>query len=131
MTQCERVLALLRERGESGVNTAEFQELPIVDGGAPILRLAARIDNLKHRGFAITSRRQPNGTSTYTLVSELGVERDRTDAPVGQPTVPQATAGVPVAPSSPVSLNAEPLDSLFDTTALQQGASYRDADLAA
>lgn len=70
MTQRDRILAALR-RGP--VNTVAFCQAPVIDGGKPILRIAARIFDLQQQGYLITTRRRSNATVDYVLVG--GVER--------------------------------------------------------
>jgi hypothetical protein len=70
-TQIERLLAVLRARAAAGrsVNTIDFLA-PAVDGGAPILRLPARVNDLRNTGFLIETRRALNGTADYRLIDE-------------------------------------------------------------
>ncbi len=70
--QARRVLGLLRR---DVLNVCAVQELPTIDGREPILRLAARIGELRKAGCSIRTRREANGTATYALISEPG-ERD-------------------------------------------------------
>ena len=51
-------------------NEIDVQGPNVADSGKPIFRLAARIDNLKGKGYRIESSRHPNGTSTYRLETE-------------------------------------------------------------
>lgn len=64
MSDRQRILDALQK---GPVNPIMFQA-PACDGGKPILRVAARISELRAAGDRITSQRQPNGTATYTLV---------------------------------------------------------------
>lgn len=68
----ERVLALARKRGRAGVHSSDFDAGRVVDGGKPIRRLAARIDELKTRGHWFTTRRNRDRTTTYVLVRDAG-----------------------------------------------------------
>jgi hypothetical protein len=68
--QAERVLELARKRGRHGVHQTDFDAGRVVDGGKPIRRLAARIDELKARGHWFTTRRHRNRTVTYVLVQD-------------------------------------------------------------
>ena len=52
MTQPERVLRLLKQAGDHGLTQVDLN-LPTVDGGPPITRLAARIHDLKNAGVPI------------------------------------------------------------------------------
>jgi hypothetical protein len=79
VSQTDRVLALLRARGDRGVNLTDFSLPGVVDGGKPITRLAARIIELRDRGFFISRTMDANGTARYTLDSEP-VELDRASA---------------------------------------------------
>jgi dienelactone hydrolase len=58
-----RVLDWLERHGE--VNTTDFMLPGVCDGGTPITRLAARINELRDEGQAIRTVYQPNGTATY------------------------------------------------------------------
>lgn len=53
MTQTDRVLAALHDAGPTGVTQVDFSLPHVVDGGAPITRLAARIKDLRDQGFRI------------------------------------------------------------------------------
>jgi hypothetical protein len=65
MTQKERILKALRIAGERGVTTVDM-----VNGslGEPILRGAARIEELRDEGFAIKTVKLKNRTARYVLV---------------------------------------------------------------
>lgn len=52
MTQSTRILELLHDRGARGITPIDFA-LPTTDDGPPIMRVAARIHDLKGRGFGI------------------------------------------------------------------------------
>ena len=69
VTQNDRVLKLLRAREGEGINTTDLMA-PAADGGKPILRLAARIDDLRKRGHGFEVRRRSNGTVTYVLLHD-------------------------------------------------------------
>ena len=47
MTQTERVLAALEHAGQGGLTQVDFLRFPTFDGGPPITRLAARIEELR------------------------------------------------------------------------------------
>lgn len=68
MSQSTRVLKALRAAGPSGVDTTAFLAPSVIDGGKPVLRLAARIRDLRDQGHRITSRRLMNNTVRYFLV---------------------------------------------------------------
>ncbi|WCB92293.1 hypothetical protein DSM104299_00983 [Baekduia alba] len=65
MTQTARVEQLLRRRGELGITAADFLLPDVADGGPPILRLAARVDELRSR----------HGVTIVTLFEHKGDAR--------------------------------------------------------
>ena len=95
------------------------------------VRFGARLRELRQLGFAISEERLPLPTrgSRYTLVSE-----PEFGGPAGQSQRAAAGDGPEQERSKP-GTSPRPVSTtpaaLFDTTALQQSASYRDADLAA
>ena len=127
MTQNDRVLALLRQRGDQGLNTADLMA-PAVDGRKPILRLAARIFDLQQQGYRIRSVRRSNATVSYFLVGEreLGRPLSEAEAPARRE---QASPGS-VPSQEGVRLAAavqESQEGLFDTGEFAPKPSYRDA----
>lgn len=52
-TQRERVLDALRRAGLRGVTAVDFLPLHVIDGGAPITRLASRVEELGRAGHRI------------------------------------------------------------------------------
>ena len=96
MTQNERVLKLLRARAGEGVNTTDLMA-PDADGGKPILRLAARIDDLRRRGHGFEVRRRSNGTTTYVLLHDA--ERGSC-SPQASPTISLRSDSSAAAPLS-------------------------------
>lgn len=67
----ERVLELARKRGRHGVHCSDFAVAGnTADGGKPILRLAARIDELRLRGHWFDTRRRRDRTVDYILVRD-------------------------------------------------------------
>jgi hypothetical protein len=66
----ERVLELARKRGTYGIHPTDFDAGRVVDGGKPIRRLAARIDELRDQGHWFDTRRHRDRTVTYVLVRD-------------------------------------------------------------
>jgi hypothetical protein len=67
----ERVLELARKRGRHGVHCSDFAVAgKTADGGKPILRLAARIDELRLRGHWFNTRKRRDRTVDYILVRD-------------------------------------------------------------
>jgi len=66
----ERVLELARLRGPVGVHQTDFDAGRVVDGGRPIRRVAARIDELRGAGHWFTTRKHRDRTVTYVLVRD-------------------------------------------------------------
>lgn len=73
LSQKARVLGLLRERGDRGITAADFLLPDVVDGGKPIARLAARVDELRSRGLTIVTEGRRAGFSIYVLREERRV----------------------------------------------------------
>jgi hypothetical protein len=89
MTQKQRILAQLRSSGGRGVNPIDFLAPDVCDGGTPILRVAARILDLKNEGHVIDCQTEA-GVAVYVLRSEAPVVTHSQpssvvviDAPVG------------------------------------------------
>lgn len=71
MTQNDRVLRLLRIRGEYGTTVNDWDRgegVPAVDGGARMTRLAARITDLKNAGHPVEPVEKRGGFTVYALV---------------------------------------------------------------
>lgn len=64
MSQCSRILAAL-ENGP--VSPIDFAAPDVIDGGAPIMRVAARIQDLRDQGLEIATATAANGTAIYTI----------------------------------------------------------------
>lgn len=69
-TQKQRVLNALRAAGSAGIDQTQFEPPVVIDGGTPIMRLAARIDELKAEGFAISTPGRRHKCSVYALQAE-------------------------------------------------------------
>lgn len=94
-TQRDRVLRALHSAGPRGITAVDFQLPTVIDGGAPILRLAARIKDLRDEGHAITVTGERHGCAVYEL--------DAGPAPPVQPTdVVEALTDVLPAPATAV-----------------------------
>jgi hypothetical protein len=70
VTQTERVLAALTRAGAHGITAVDFLRFPTVDGGPPITRVAARIEELRDQGHPISSGERRNKCVVYRLESE-------------------------------------------------------------
>lgn len=68
MTDKQRVHRLLIARGDLGVSPVDFQS-PTIDGGKPIMRVAARIKELRDDGEPITTE-LVNRVALYRLKYE-------------------------------------------------------------
>jgi hypothetical protein len=80
MSQNARVLQLLQARGEDGIRPTDFLAPSVVDGGKPILRLPARIDELRKEGVGITTV-SVRPVAHYRLTSLPEPERRLTPRP--------------------------------------------------
>ena len=72
MTQRERILAALRKAGPSGLTQVDFLRFPTPDGGSPITRVAARVQELRDEGYEILSSGTRDRCALYVL-KEQGV----------------------------------------------------------
>ena len=62
LTQQEKLLTLLRENKESGVNSFTYHYISY--------RLAARVFELRKKGYNILTKDEKDGSATYILLSE-------------------------------------------------------------
>lgn len=67
MTQTDRVLAALTRAGARGLTQADFLMFPTIDGGPPITRLAARVEELRDEGFRVVSGERRDKCVVYRL----------------------------------------------------------------
>lgn len=92
MTQAERVLAALYKRGRHGLTQIDFDLPDIIDGGPPIKRVAARVEELRNQGFRIASGERRQKCVVYRVEGVVpGVVRPVKPEPVsdesGAPTL--------------------------------------------
>lgn len=78
MTQRTRVLAALMG-SPRGITAADFDLPGVIDGGAPIQRVAARVNELRREGHLIAVRRERGGAGAH------GRDARPRGAPAGQP----------------------------------------------
>lgn len=71
-SQRDRVLVALRQHRQ-GISQADFLS-PTIDGLPPIGRLAARVEDLRDRGYRIDTRRRPGQYAVYKLAGEPASE---------------------------------------------------------
>ena len=70
MTQKQRILKALQAAGAEGIKPEDFLLPDVVDAGKPILRGAARIDDLRKEGLTITTDSSGH-TAIYRLVNRV------------------------------------------------------------
>lgn len=68
-TQRTRVLRALEHAGSRGITSVDFQLPDVIDGGAPILRVAARIEELVDDGYRIVDHGKRDRCKVYALAS--------------------------------------------------------------
>jgi hypothetical protein len=61
MSQRERILSALDAAGVRGVSTTDFLLPDVIDHGAPIIRMAARVAELRKQGYRIAGGALKNG----------------------------------------------------------------------
>jgi len=94
MTQTERVLAALKAVGPRGVTGYDFSGPVVIDGGHRVMRVAARVLELRERGYRIVPAGMRDGHRIYRL--ESGVEV--APAPVGLPLPGSGVGGGDLSP---------------------------------
>lgn len=73
MTQEQRILTVLRQRGAQGTTQADWKDRDdVVDGGSAITRLAARVRDLRDQGHRIVTAGARDGFTVYRLDMEAG-----------------------------------------------------------
>lgn len=93
MTQAERVRLALHTHRDRGITQVDFLRYPTIDGGPPITRLAARIDELRDAGLPVMEAGTRDKCRVYMLAetvlaaSDLVPGRDR----VVEPASPAAS----------------------------------------
>lgn len=89
MTQKDRVLRSLQQAGPQGMTQVDWLRFPTPDGGAPITRVAARVQELRDEGHPISSSGTRDRCAVYVLKTWVApVERqpmgaDEPAAPAG------------------------------------------------
>ena len=68
-TQTQRVLAALKAEGSRGITAVDFAAPHVWDDGPPIMRVAARINELRLEGHNIVDGGTRDGVKVYRLVS--------------------------------------------------------------
>lgn len=93
-TQTRRVLRALERNPERGVTAVDFQLPDVIDGGKPITRLAARVQDLQDAGYRITAGERRQKCVVYRLVpAGAASELDKPGGPL-----PPSAAVVPASP---------------------------------
>lgn len=122
MTDAQRVLALLRNAyRDRGLAAPDVLSTPI-DGGKPILRLAARIKDLRNEGHEIETVGRRNRCAVYRLAGVPGQQAVGRDRGLSPPLAAAASAGqeqrstgvaAPAVPE-PASLFDDPPETFYD-----------------
>lgn len=90
MTQAERVLKA--SRSFRGTCQADFLEPYVCDGGSPITRVAARIQDLEEQGHVFEILHDRNGTRVYRLAGVEGGRSPSVEVPAPRAPSPAAVA---------------------------------------
>jgi hypothetical protein len=123
MSQCSRILRAL-ERGP--VRPTDFLLPDVIDGEKPIIRVAARIQDLRDQGHEITTSTAANGVAVYQLEQDVTAVESRDlvahpDADVLLESLPPNGAAqaddIPLPPGSQGQVWAAP--ALFETSGSQ------------
>lgn len=68
LSQKDRVLRLLRQRGNRGITAVDFLGPYVADGGKPITRVAARVQDLRDAGYDVQTVGKRNQCAVYVLM---------------------------------------------------------------
>lgn len=68
VSQTERVLDALRKAGPRGITAVDFALPDVIDGGPPIMRVAARVMDLRRQGHTIIASGRRQKCQAYELV---------------------------------------------------------------
>lgn len=85
-TQTDRVLRALERAGARGITAVDFQLPDVIDGGPPILRVAARIEELADAGHRIADGGKRDRCKVYVIATTGEV------LPTSPTTEPQGSA---------------------------------------
>lgn len=119
-TQTARILRAL-ERGP--VTPVDFGAPDVIDGGKPIMRVAARIQDLRDRGYQITTSTAPNGIAIYEMEAGHGSGRENT--PQSQDNGgSSAVVPSPRSPQGDVTTPQGDVPQLFDSTEFAPRRAY-------
>jgi hypothetical protein len=99
LTQRQRVLQALQRVGARGLTQVDFLMPSVIDGGAPITRVGARIEELRAAGHQITSTGRRDRCAVYVL---------HIDGPAHTP-IPE-----PDPPAEPPLFGDGPRNAIFD-----------------
>lgn len=67
MTQRDRVCRALQHAGPRGITQVDFLRTPTVDGGPPITRVAARVEELRAGGLRVENQGRRQSCVVYVL----------------------------------------------------------------
>lgn len=109
LSQTQRVLRLAYARGDQGITAVDFQLPSVADGGAPILRVAARVKDLENDGIHFTDGGTRNRCKVYVLDRASLAAATKPPEPSAAPSPPPEAGGPGV---------------LFDVGQAQQNAVY-------
>lgn len=84
MTQKQRILKALQAAGATGIRPEDFLLPDVVDGGSPILRVAARIEDLRKEGHTILT--DTSGTTARYQLSGVEVASSDSRGVLSQPS---------------------------------------------
>jgi len=94
LSQNERVLRALRQAAGEGLRSTAFLLPDVVDGGAPILRLASRVADLRADGHSIRTERDGSDVRYFLIAAVPPLPRAEVSDPKGEPATLEHGAGV-------------------------------------
>jgi len=92
-TQAQRILRVLERSGNTGTTQIDWLS-PTIDGGPPILRVPARIADLRARGHEITSTVEPIGNAHLAVYRLRSQRSGKFPERSTQPSAEQASLAI-------------------------------------
>ena len=112
LTQTERVLRAVLRNPRAGITQIDFDLPDVCDGGPPITRVAARINDLKALGHKIEGGGRRHSCKVYlhrgTLTADAAQQAWKVRREPGHPDMPAPSVAAPPTPDEPTRLFVPP-----------------------
>lgn len=98
-SQRVRVLNALERAGQRGITAVSFLAPDVIDGGLPVLRVGARIDDLRRAGHAIGTTMEQVGGARLAVYRLAPARHAEPVTPEPQPAGEQEALAIAIAPA--------------------------------